>query len=63
MSTVPAPSVRDVSDDPREIISVGVVMANGRLAPRSFSSRAEAEDWATEGEQVVEYNLLCECDR
>lgn len=63
MSTVPATTVPEVWDDPREIVSVGVLMANGRLAPRSFTSRAEAEEWATEDEQVVEYNLLCECDR
>ena len=50
-------------DDPREIITVGVLMANGRLAPRSFASRADAEAWAQPDEQVVEYNLLCECDR
>ncbi len=50
-------------DDPREHIEVGVLMANGRLAGRHFASRAEAEAWALpeEGEQVVEYNLLCEC--
>ena len=50
-------------DDPREHIEVGVLMANGRLAGRRFASRAEAEAWARpdEGEQVVEYNLVCEC--
>ncbi len=52
-------------DDPREQIEVGVLMANGRLAGRRFASRAEAEAWARpdDGEQVVEYNLVCECDR
>lgn len=49
-------------DDPREQIEVNVLMANGRLAPRRFASRAEAEAWAQPGEQVVEYNLVCECD-
>ncbi|WP_066462890.1 hypothetical protein [Sanguibacter suarezii] len=71
MTTTPAPttsapvdSTRPVDpDDPREQISVGVLMLNGRLAGRSFADRAEAEAWAQPGEQVVEYNLLCECDR
>lgn len=59
-----APEVADVDlSDPREQISVGVLMANGRLAGRSFASREEAEAWAQDDEQVVEYNLLCECDR
>jgi hypothetical protein len=50
-------------DDPREQIEVGVLMPNGRLVGRRFTSRAEAEAWARpdEGEQVVEYNLVCEC--
>lgn len=48
--------------DPREDIEIGVLMVNGRLAPRSFASLAEAEAWATEGEQVVEYNRICACD-
>ena len=50
-------------DDPRQQIEVGVLMANGRLAGRQFSSRAEAEAWARpdEGERVVEFNILCEC--
>lgn len=50
-------------DDPREIIEVGVLMANGRLAGRQFASRAEAEQWARPdlGDQVVEYNIVCEC--
>ena len=67
-STVPAAvdidGDRDVDpDDPREHIEVGVLMANGRLAGRRFASRAEAEAWARpeDGEQVVEYNLVCEC--
>ncbi len=48
--------------DPREEIQVGVMMADGRLAPRIFSSRAEAEAWAQDGEEVVEWNLVCDCD-
>jgi len=50
-------------DDPREHIEVGVLLPNGRLAGRRFASRAEAEAWARpdEGEQVVEFNLVCEC--
>ncbi|WP_258726864.1 hypothetical protein [Cellulomonas sp. NS3] len=59
--TAAAPAV-DL-DDPREQIEVGVLLANGRLAGRRFGSRAEAEAWARpdEGDQVVEYNLVCEC--
>ncbi len=49
--------------DPRDIITVGVLMPNGRLAPREFANRAEAEAWAQEGDEVVEWNLVCECDR
>ncbi|WP_448630412.1 hypothetical protein [Cellulomonas soli] len=49
------------ADDPRTQIEVGVLLPTGRLAGRRFSSRAEAEAWAQEGEQVVEYNLVCEC--
>ncbi|MGN8244753.1 hypothetical protein ACTHAM_001858 [Cellulomonas soli] len=48
-------------DDPRTQIEVGVLLTNGRLAGRRFASRAEAETWAQDGEQVVEYNLVCEC--
>ena len=47
--------------DPREQIEFGVLLANGRLAGRSFASRDEAEAWAQPDEQVVEYNLVCEC--
>ncbi|MFP3715185.1 hypothetical protein [Isoptericola variabilis] len=51
-------------DDVREQISVGVLLPNGRLAGRSFASRAEAEAWARpeDGEQVVEFNAICDCD-
>lgn len=51
--------------DPREQISAVVQMANGRLAGRRFASRAEAEQWARPdlGDQVLEINQTCECDR
>ncbi|MBE9926605.1 hypothetical protein G8C93_11985 [Cellulosimicrobium cellulans] len=51
-------------DDVRDVVGVGVLMPNGRLVGRSFASRAEAEAWARpeEGEQVVELNVLCDCD-
>ncbi len=50
--------------DPRDEIRVGVLMADGRLAPRSFRTRAEAEAWARpdEGDRVVEWNVICDCD-
>ena len=49
--------------DPREDIEVGVLMANGRLVGRTFASKAEAEAWARPdlGDQVVEFNIMCEC--
>ncbi|MGC3953964.1 MAG: hypothetical protein QM804_06885 [Propionicimonas sp.] len=56
------PAAQAVWSDPREEIEIGVLMANGRLAPRSFATRAAAEAWAVEGEQVVEYNRICACD-
>ncbi|MFS0703743.1 hypothetical protein AB6N23_04405 [Cellulomonas sp. 179-A 9B4 NHS] len=51
-------------DDPREHIEVGVLLPTGRLVGRRFASRAEAEVWARpeDGEQVVEYNLVCDCE-
>ncbi|WP_129338257.1 hypothetical protein [Cellulomonas endophytica] len=51
--------------DPRERIEVTVLLANGRLAPRSFADRAEAEAWARpeDGDTVVEINETCACDR
>jgi hypothetical protein len=64
MSTQQAPAVDAVDvDDPRTQIEVGVLLANGRLLGRRFGSRAEAEAWVRpdEGEQVVEWNLVCEC--
>ena len=50
--------------DPREQIETVVRMANGRLAPRTFADRAEAEAWARpeEGDEVLERNLVCSCD-
>ncbi|MGY4644200.1 hypothetical protein [Cellulomonas sp. URHB0016] len=50
-------------DDPRTMIEFSVLLAHGRLAGRRFASRADAEAWARtdEGDQVVEYNLVCEC--
>ena len=50
--------------DPREQIEAVVMMANGRLAPRSFADRAAAEAWAQPelGDQVLERNLVCSCD-
>lgn len=48
--------------DPREQINYGVMMANGRLAPRSFASWDEAEQWAQDDEQVVAWNFVCDCD-
>ena len=61
----PAPAARaseHPTDDPREQITYGVLMADGRLAPRSFVSWAEAEAWAQADEQVVAWNYVCECD-
>ncbi len=50
-------------DDPRTMIEFSVLLADGRLAGRRFASRDDAESWARpdEGDQVVEYNLVCEC--
>lgn len=50
--------------DPREQVEYSVLLANGRLAPRRFADRAQAEEWARpdEGEQVVSYNAVCECE-
>ncbi|OLT53063.1 hypothetical protein BJF88_01475 [Cellulosimicrobium sp. CUA-896] len=60
----PGPDGTAEVEDVRDIVGVSVLMANGRLAPRRFASRAEAEAWARpdEGERVVELNLLCDCD-
>lgn len=53
------------SDDVRELVTVGVLLSNGRLAGRRFADRAEAEAWARpqDGEEVVEFNTVCDCDR
>lgn len=61
-SATPVTSGVDL-DDPRTMIEASVLLANGRLAGRRFASRAEAEAWARpeDGEQVVEFNLVCEC--
>jgi hypothetical protein len=63
-----APASREATvtvdlDDPRDHIEVGVLMANGRLAGRQFASRAEAEAWARPeyGDEVIEFNPLCDC--
>lgn len=58
-----APTAAVDLDDPRTMIEASVLLANGRLAGRRFASRAEAEAWARpeDGEQVVEFNLVCEC--
>lgn len=58
-----AGSAGDPWVDPREVISIGVLMANGRLAPRTFDSLDEATAWAQDGEEVVQYNHGCACDR
>ncbi|GAA2727693.1 hypothetical protein [Cellulomonas aerilata] len=63
-TTIPgAPTAGVDDDDPREHIEVGVLLPTGRLVGRRFASRAEAQAWARpeEGEQVVEWNLVCEC--
>lgn len=56
-------SEEELSSDPREQISYGVLMDRGKLAPRSFESWEEAQAWAQEGEQVVAWNFVCGCDR
>jgi hypothetical protein len=50
-------------DDVREQIEVGVLFADGRLAGRRFASLAEAHAWASPeaGDQVVEFNPVCDC--
>ena len=57
-----APQAQTATSDPREQITYGVLMAGGRLAPRSFSSEQEAEEWAQDDEQVVSWNFVCDCD-
>lgn len=50
--------------DPREQIEYSVLLPTGRLAPRRFATNAEAQAWARpdEGEQVVSFNAVCECE-
>jgi len=52
----------ELFSDPREEITYGVLMENGRLAPRSFSSWEQAQSWAQDGEEVVAWNFVCDCD-
>lgn len=61
--STPLPSPLPWSD-PRDDIEFSVLLANGRLAPRAFANRAEAEAWARpeEGDRVVSFNRICECD-
>jgi hypothetical protein len=63
MSEAPGTTTTVDLDDPRTLVEFSVLLANGRLAGRKFASRADAEAWARpdEGDQVVEYNLVCEC--
>ncbi len=58
-----APTAVPPWTDPREETEVVVRLTDGRLAGRTFASRAEAEAWAQPGEQVLEMNLVCACDR
>ncbi len=68
-ATTPAtttPATRDPAEgwvDARTQIEVGVLLAYGRLVGRRVAAREEAEAFARpeDGEQVVEYNLVCEC--
>lgn len=50
-------------DDVRDQIEAGVLFADGRLAGRRFASLAEAQAWAHPelGDQVVEFNPVCDC--
>ncbi len=50
--------------DPREDIEFSVMMADGRLAPRKFTDREAAEAWARpeDGDRVVSFDHICECD-
>lgn len=50
--------------DPRDEIEFSVRMANGRLAPRTFSTEEEAQAWARpeDGDEVVSFNHVCACD-
>lgn len=50
-------------DDVRDQVEAGVLFANGRLAGRRFASLAEAQAWSHPelGDQVVEFNPVCDC--
>ncbi|MFF3064055.1 hypothetical protein ACFVQ3_05820 [Oerskovia sp. NPDC057915] len=50
-------------DDVRDQIEAGVLFANGRLAGRRFASLAEAQAWAHPelGDEVVQFNPVCDC--
>ena len=50
--------------DPRDEIALSVRRANGRLAPRKFADREEAQAWARpeDGDEVVSFNHVCACD-
>ncbi|MFF2622771.1 hypothetical protein [Oerskovia jenensis] len=50
-------------EDVREQIEAGVLFANGRLAGRRFASLAEAQAWAHPelGDEVVQFNPVCDC--
>ncbi|MHA7132803.1 hypothetical protein [Oerskovia turbata] len=62
-TTAPDPVTATDSEDVRDQIEAGVLFANGRLAGRRFASLAEAEAWAHPelGDQVVEFNPVCDC--
>ena len=59
----PVTGPAEVSDDVRDQIEAGVLFANGRLAGRRFANLAEAQAWAHPelGDQVVEFNPVCDC--
>ena len=62
-TTSPESTASPDSDDVRDQIEAGVLFANGRLAGRRFASLAEAQAWAHPelGDQVVEFNPVCDC--
>lgn len=49
--------------DPRDLVEIAVLMGDGRLAPRQFADRAQAEAWARpqDGDEVVELRTVCQC--
>lgn len=63
-TTQKAPTLLPWSD-PRDDIEFSVLMANGRLAPRSFANHDDAVEWARPdlGDEVVSFNNVCACDR